>query len=243
MLARRGQVQGLNFCPENRISLRCRGHGDVSAAPNGSGKSNIADAIRWVLGEQRYSGLRGRKTEDMIFAGSALKPPMGFAEASITFDNSDSKLPLDFSEVTITRRAYRSGESRILHQQKPGQAQRHYRGHPAAVPDLYRHHPGHGRRRSQPEAGRTARPFLKTPPASACTISRRPGFRSSLAKQEDNARHIQAMLAEVEPRLKGWNATPARPKNTTLSAKNCSPCSNAFTATAGTRARPPCAKP
>lgn len=79
--------------------------------PNGSGKSNIADAIRWVLGEQRYSTIRGKKTEDVIFAGSALKPAMGYAEASITFDNGDKILPLDFAEVTITRRAYRTGEN------------------------------------------------------------------------------------------------------------------------------------
>jgi len=79
--------------------------------PNGSGKSNIADAIRWVLGEQRYSMLRGKKTEDVIFAGSALKAGMGFAEASITFDNSDAHIPLEFNEVTVTRRAYRSGEN------------------------------------------------------------------------------------------------------------------------------------
>lgn len=82
--------------------------------PNGSGKSNIADAIRWVLGEQRYSTLRGKKTEDVIFAGSALKPAMGYAETSITFDNTDRILPLDFSEVTLTRRAYRTGENEYL---------------------------------------------------------------------------------------------------------------------------------
>src|SRR5437764_9362614 len=79
--------------------------------PNGSGKSNIADAVRWVLGEQSLSSLRAKRTEDLIFAGSSNRAPVGMAEVSITLDNSDRLLPLDFSEVTLTRRAYRSGES------------------------------------------------------------------------------------------------------------------------------------
>jgi chromosome segregation protein len=79
--------------------------------PNGSGKSNIADAVRWVLGEQSLSNLRAKRTEDLIFAGSSNRAPLGMAEVSITVDNTDRLLPLEFSEVTLTRRAYRSGES------------------------------------------------------------------------------------------------------------------------------------
>ncbi len=82
--------------------------------PNGSGKSNIADSIRWVLGEQSYSLLRGRKTEDMIFAGSEQRPRAGMASATILFDNSDGWLPIDFGEVAITRRAYRDGNNEYL---------------------------------------------------------------------------------------------------------------------------------
>ena len=82
--------------------------------PNGSGKSNIADAARWVLGEQSYSVLRGKRTEDMIFAGTNKKPRVGMAEAVMTFDNSSQWLPVDFSEVTISRRAYRSGENQYF---------------------------------------------------------------------------------------------------------------------------------
>ncbi|MGD0003027.1 MAG: chromosome segregation protein SMC [Anaerolineaceae bacterium] len=82
--------------------------------PNGSGKSNIADALRWVLGEQSYSLLRGRKTEDMIFAGSDQRPRAGMAASTITFDNSDGWLPIDFSEVSIMRRAYRDGQNEYL---------------------------------------------------------------------------------------------------------------------------------
>lgn len=82
--------------------------------PNGSGKSNIADAIRWVLGEQSYSLLRGKKTEDMIFSGTQKRGRSGLAQATILLDNDDGHLPVAFSEVAITRRAYRSGENEYL---------------------------------------------------------------------------------------------------------------------------------
>jgi chromosome segregation protein len=79
--------------------------------PNGSGKSNLVDAIRWVLGEQHPKSLRSTKTEDVIFAGNDKRKPLGMAEVSLTFDNEDRTLAVDFAEVQITRRAYRAGES------------------------------------------------------------------------------------------------------------------------------------
>ncbi len=82
--------------------------------PNGSGKSNIADALRWVLGEQSYSLLRAKKTEDMIFGGSELRPRSGMAAAGVVFDNSTNWLPVDFSEVGLSRRAYRDGRNEYL---------------------------------------------------------------------------------------------------------------------------------
>ncbi|MGD8850448.1 MAG: AAA family ATPase, partial [Anaerolineales bacterium] len=82
--------------------------------PNGSGKSNIADAIRWVLGEQSFSLLRGKRTEDMIFSGSEDRARASMASATITFDNSDGWLPIDFSEVSIGRRAYRDGTNEYI---------------------------------------------------------------------------------------------------------------------------------
>ena len=73
--------------------------------PNGSGKSNLADAIRWVLGEQSARILRGTRMEDVIFAGSGGRKPLGFAEVTLVFDNADGELPLEFMEVSVTRRA------------------------------------------------------------------------------------------------------------------------------------------
>ncbi|RAP76292.1 chromosome segregation protein SMC [Paenibacillus montanisoli] len=82
--------------------------------PNGSGKSNISDSIRWVLGEQSAKSLRGGKMEDIIFAGSDARKAVNFGEVSLTLDNSEGALPLDFAEVTVTRRVHRSGESEYL---------------------------------------------------------------------------------------------------------------------------------
>lgn len=82
--------------------------------PNGSGKSNISDAVRWVLGEQSVKNLRGQKMEDVIFSGTQARKKVGFAEVSLYIDNSDDTLPVEFKEVVVTRRVYRSGESNYL---------------------------------------------------------------------------------------------------------------------------------
>ena len=82
--------------------------------PNGSGKSNMADAIRWVLGEQSNRSLRTRRADDVIFAGSEARRPIGMAEVTLTLDNHDGWLPIEFESVTITRRAYRSGDPEYL---------------------------------------------------------------------------------------------------------------------------------
>lgn len=98
----------------DRISLDFEPGISVIVGPNGSGKSNIADAVLWVLGEQSPRNLRGSRMEDVIFAGSATRQAMNMAEVSLSLDNSDRRLPVDFPEVIITRRLFRTGESEYL---------------------------------------------------------------------------------------------------------------------------------
>ena len=105
------QILGFkSFCDRTEVQLSGEGIAAI-VGPNGCGKSNISDAITWVLGEQSAKSLRGIKMEDVIFAGTPGKAPLGRAEVSLTIDNSAGLLPIDFAEVTITRTLFRSGES------------------------------------------------------------------------------------------------------------------------------------
>lgn len=107
------EVQGFKSFA-NKINFEFHNGITAIVGPNGSGKSNVADAVRWVLGEQSAKQLRGSSMQDVIFSGTEMRKPMGYAYVAITLDNSDHALPTDYEEVTVARRVYRSGESEYL---------------------------------------------------------------------------------------------------------------------------------
>lgn len=118
MYLKKLEIQGFKSFAD-KISLEFNSGITSVVGPNGSGKSNISDAVRWVLGEQSIKTLRGAKMEDVIFAGTEHRKPLGFAEVSLCIDNSDSTLPVAYTEVTITRRIFRSGESEYMINKSP----------------------------------------------------------------------------------------------------------------------------
>lgn len=107
------EVQGFKSFA-NRIKFEFHNGITGIVGPNGSGKSNVGDAVRWVLGEQRAKQLRGGSMQDVIFSGTESRRPLSYASVAITLDNSDHKLPVEYEEVTVTRKIYRSGESEYL---------------------------------------------------------------------------------------------------------------------------------
>lgn len=112
------EIQGFKSFA-NKTTLEFNRQLTAVVGPNGSGKSNIADAIRWVLGEQSLKLLRGKKAEDVIFAGSDLKGRLGMAEVSLYLNNEDGQAPIDFFEIIVTRRVFRDGQSEYLLNQSP----------------------------------------------------------------------------------------------------------------------------
>ncbi|MCX6054834.1 MAG: chromosome segregation protein SMC [Chloroflexi bacterium] len=188
----------------SRVLFEFSGNITAIVGPNGSGKSNISDALRWVLGEQSYTILRGKKTEDMIFAGSDQRPRAGMASASITFDNEDGWLPIDYSEVSVARKAYRDGDNEyVLNRQRvrlkdisellaqSGLAERTYtiigQGLVDAALSL------------RPEERRK---FFEEAAGIGLFRSRREESIARLDSTRRNLERVQDILSELEPRLK-----------------------------------------
>ena len=118
MFLKKFDIQGFKSFAD-KTTLEFRDGISTIVGPNGSGKSNISDAILWVMGEQKLKSLRGTRMEDIIFAGSETHKPLGLAQVSICMDNSKGTLPLPYEEVTVTRRAFRSGEGEFLINKNP----------------------------------------------------------------------------------------------------------------------------
>jgi len=117
------QLKKLDLCGfksfANRTEILFEPGVTAVVGPNGCGKSNVVDAIKWVLGTLSYKSVRGEEMLDVIFKGAQGVSPMGFAEVSLTLDNSDKSLPVEYEEVTITRRMYRSGEGEFYINRAP----------------------------------------------------------------------------------------------------------------------------
>ena len=188
----------------SRFQFEFPGNVTAIVGPNGSGKSNISDSLRWVLGEQSYSLLRGRKTEDMIFSGSDQRPRAGMASATITFDNQDGWLPIDFSEVTVSRKAYRDGANEyFLNGQKvrlkdisellaqSGLAERTYTIIGQGLVDAALSLRPDERRR-----------FFEEAAGIGLFRSRREESLNRLESTQRNLQRVEDILSELEPRLK-----------------------------------------
>ncbi|MCD4738164.1 MAG: hypothetical protein K8R89_02755 [Anaerolineae bacterium] len=182
-------------CPTGIISI---------VGPNGSGKSNVADAIRWVLGEQRITTLRGNTNEDMIFAGSKSRPRAGMARVALTFDNTEGWLPVDFAEVTIERCTYRDGKSDYI-----------LNGNKIRLMDMrdLLDRAGLGRDAyltieqglvDQVLSLRTSERLALFEQAAGIAPyrSRREESLNSLAKTKHNLERVQDIVGEIEPRLR-----------------------------------------
>ena len=188
----------------SRVQFEFPGNITAIVGPNGSGKSNISDALRWVLGEQSYTLLRGKKTEDMIFSGSDQRPRAGMASATVVFDNEEAWLPIDYTEVSVARRAYRDGNNEyLLNKQRvrlkdisellaqSGLAERTYtiigQGLVDAALSL------------RPEERRR---FFEEAAGIGLFRSRREEAINRLDATRRNLERVQDILSELEPRLK-----------------------------------------
>ncbi|MBM3141330.1 MAG: chromosome segregation protein SMC, partial [Chloroflexi bacterium] len=203
MYLRRLEVHGFKaFADRQRFDF---GPGlTVVVGPNGSGKSNVADAIRWALGEQSARQIRARKTEDVIFSGSERRRPMGLAEVTLVLDNAEGWMPIEFSEVAVTRRAHRSGESEYLINGAPVRL--------TDVLDLFRRAQVGQNSYAHMSQGLVDEVLALRPSERRELIEEAADVRRHrhqltlserrLAGTRDNLGHVRMLIREVEPRLR-----------------------------------------
>lgn len=197
------ELQGFKTFP-NKTRLSFWGGISAVVGPNGSGKSNISDAMRWALGEQSAKVLRCIKMEDIIFAGSGVRKPLGFASVTLAFNNKDRKLMIDQDEVSVTRRYYRSGESEYFINMKPAKLKE--------LNELFMDTGigkdgysiiGQGRIDSIVSAKPSDRREIFEEAAGISRYRyRREEARVKLSRAEDNLARIRDILSELESRLK-----------------------------------------
>ena len=203
MYLRRLEVHGFKaFADRQRFEF---GPGlTVIAGPNGSGKSNVADALRWALGEQSAKQIRARKTEDVIFSGSDKRRPMGMAEVTLYLDNSDGWMPIEFSEVAVTRRAHRSGDNDYLINNQQVRL--------SDVLDLFRHAQVGQNSYAHMSQGLVDEVLALRPQERRELIEEAADVRRHrhqltlserrLVETRDNLGHVRMLIREVEPRLR-----------------------------------------
>ncbi|HLA26212.1 MAG TPA: AAA family ATPase, partial [Patescibacteria group bacterium] len=204
------EIQGFkSFADKTTLEFSHKVSGDKKGitavvGPNGSGKSNIADAVRWVLGEQSLKILRGKLSEDVVFAGSEMKSRLNFAEVTATFDNSDNSAPLEYPEIVIRRRIFRSGESEY-----------HINNSKVRLQDivlfLAKAHVGQ-KSYSVIGQGMIDQIFALTPEARKNFFDEATGVKEYQIKRDqailkinhtrENLKEVEIQLAEIEPRLR-----------------------------------------
>lgn len=200
MYLKRLEIQGFKTFPQRTVIEFPTGVTAV-VGPNGSGKSNITDAIRWVLGEQSFSALRCRRTDDLIYSGGGKKVAVGMAEVSLTIDNTDRTLPLDFNEVTIMRRSFRSGENDyFLNKSKVRLRDVQEATAPFASSYTLIN-------QGLVDAALTLRPeerrgLFEDAAAISLSVTKRAEAERRLKHTEENLSRVQDLIADIEPRLK-----------------------------------------
>ncbi|HEY1015409.1 MAG TPA: AAA family ATPase, partial [Herpetosiphonaceae bacterium] len=200
MYLKRLEIQGFKTFA-NRTVIEFPPGVTAVVGPNGSGKSNVVDCIRWVLGEQSFSALRCRRTEDLIYGGGGKRAPQGMAEVSLSIDNSDRLLAVDFNEVTIMRRSFRSGENEYY----LNKSRVRLRDIQEAIAPLAQSYTIINQ--GLVDATLTLRPeerrgLFEDAAAISVSVAKKADAERRLRQTDENLSRLHDLLGEIEPRLR-----------------------------------------